>query len=127
LLEKYKAGFQGLVLLADDVDRFRHSNMAVSLVAIEQRLSDLFTAHQFEPYLKIDAAILGLVDDAQSDHHTFDERLSLSEIVFRTERNVVLAAIERYNGQIAPAAKALGLSRQGLYKKLKKLDIVTHT
>ena len=127
LLEKHKAGFQGLILLADDVDRFRQSNMAVSLVAIEQRLSDLFTAHQFEPYLKIDSAILGLFDDAQSDHHTFDERLSLSEIVFRTERKVVLAAIERYNGQIAPAAKALGLSRQGLYKKLKKLDIVTHT
>lgn len=126
LLERYRTDFQGHVLLTDDVDRFPNNTSAISLAGIEQKLADLFSANQFEPYLKIDAAALGLHRGTESDQNTFDERMSLSEIVFNTERNAVLVTIERYNGQIAPAAKALGLSRQGLYKKLKKLDIGAH-
>ncbi len=47
----------------------------------------------------------------------------LEEILSDTERTVIERALGKYKGQVSSAAKALGLTRQGLYKKLKRLGI----
>ncbi|KJS50098.1 MAG: Fis family transcriptional regulator [Peptococcaceae bacterium BRH_c23] len=48
---------------------------------------------------------------------------SLENILAGVEREAIIYALDTANGNKAQAAKNLGLSRAGLYKKLKKLDI----
>lgn len=47
----------------------------------------------------------------------------LEDILSNTERSVIERVMEKYQGQVSSAAQALGLTRQGLYKKLKRLGI----
>ena len=47
----------------------------------------------------------------------------LEHILADTERSVIEHVLAEHNGQVSSAADALGLSRQGLYKKLKRLGI----
>ncbi len=47
----------------------------------------------------------------------------LDDIMAITERSVIEQALRRHDGQVSATADALGLSRQGLYKKLKRLGI----
>lgn len=47
----------------------------------------------------------------------------LEEILHNTERTIIERVLEKYQGQVSSAARALGLTRQGLYKKLKRLGI----
>ncbi len=47
----------------------------------------------------------------------------LEEILHDTERTIIERVLEKYQGQVSSAARALGLTRQGLYKKLKRLGI----
>ena len=39
------------------------------------------------------------------------------------ERERIVEALEETRGRVAPAARALGLTRAGLYKKLHKYEI----
>ena len=47
----------------------------------------------------------------------------LEEILTDTERTVIERVLSKYHGQVSSAASALGLTRQGLYKKLNRLGI----
>ncbi|MEX1054678.1 MAG: helix-turn-helix domain-containing protein, partial [Rhodothermales bacterium] len=47
----------------------------------------------------------------------------LDNILSRAEKAVIEKVLERNDGQVASAAEALGLTRQGLYKKMKRLGI----
>lgn len=47
----------------------------------------------------------------------------LDDILAVAERSVIEQALRRHRGQVSATAEALGLSRQGLYKKLKRLGI----
>jgi DNA-binding NtrC family response regulator len=51
-----------------------------------------------------------------------DKGLLLREAVAAFERDYIRAAIARHQGNIAAAARELGLERSHLYKKLKKLE-----
>lgn len=48
---------------------------------------------------------------------------ALEEVLAATERDVIAAVLERHSGQVSSAADELGLTRQGLYKKIKRLGI----
>ena len=52
-----------------------------------------------------------------------DAEYPLEEILHDTERTIIERVLEKYQGQVSSAARALGLTRQGLYKKLKRLGI----
>jgi len=52
-----------------------------------------------------------------------DEPVTLREATERSERAHIKAAIERNAGNIAEAARQLGLERSHLYKKMKKLGL----
>jgi len=53
----------------------------------------------------------------------FREGASLRELSEEAEREIVLAALERHQDNIAETARALGLERSHLYKKMKALGI----
>lgn len=48
---------------------------------------------------------------------------SLSDVLSRTEKTVIERVLRACDGQITASADVLGLTRQGLYKKMKRLDI----
>ncbi len=48
---------------------------------------------------------------------------TLSDVLSRTEKAVIERVLQACDGQVTASADVLGLSRQGLYKKMKRLDI----
>ena len=48
---------------------------------------------------------------------------TIDEVVQEVERRMVQEALKKFNGNKQRTAQALGLSRQGLGKKLKRLGI----
>ncbi|MCG8400795.1 MAG: hypothetical protein MJA84_04275, partial [Firmicutes bacterium] len=54
---------------------------------------------------------------------TLGEGQTLADIVNQTEKLVILQALKNSKGNKAKAAKSLGISRPGLYKKLVKYNL----
>lgn len=48
---------------------------------------------------------------------------TLSDVLSRTEKGIIERVLRACDGQITASADVLGLTRQGLYKKMKRLDI----
>jgi DNA-binding NtrC family response regulator len=47
----------------------------------------------------------------------------LDEVLAGAEKGLIEQVLDEYEGQVSAAAQALGLTRQGLYKKMKRLGI----
>lgn len=80
---------------------------------------------QSEPAPVIRASVLspdvrGSGRDAASNS---SEAGDLDRILAQTERAVIESALVQTGGQVAASADRLGLSRQGLYKKMKRLGV----
>ncbi len=60
------------------------------------------------------------LEEAHSDSLLFDKTKTLPEQLEEIERQLILTAIEDQHGQIAAAARQLGISRQRLFYKLNK-------
>ena len=52
-----------------------------------------------------------------------NSRMSLAAAVEKLERDMIEAALQRSGGNISKTARALGLTRRGLYLKMERLDI----
>jgi DNA-binding NtrC family response regulator len=52
---------------------------------------------------------------------------SLDDVLAQTEAAVIERVLRACDGQVTASAEVLGLSRQGLYKKMKRLDIDAST
>jgi transcriptional regulator of acetoin/glycerol metabolism len=83
-----------------------------------------------DPLHVVDAHDLDFLDVHHTNGHSGNPTNSLSasgedlsDILERVERNIILQALGRAGGHVTTAAQALGLSRQGLYKKMKRLEI----
>ncbi|MEZ4700140.1 MAG: sigma 54-interacting transcriptional regulator [Rhodothermales bacterium] len=48
---------------------------------------------------------------------------SLGDLLAQTERRAIVSVLRQHGGHITSSAEALGLTRQGLYKKIKRLGI----
>jgi DNA-binding NtrC family response regulator len=48
---------------------------------------------------------------------------NLAEAVERVERELIAAALDRTNGNISETARLLGLTRRGLYLKMRRLGL----
>jgi len=48
---------------------------------------------------------------------------TLNDVLSRTEKAVIERVLQACDGQVTASADVLGLTRQGLYKKMKRLDI----
>ena len=66
------------------------------------------------------------IDDAPADNvareHAAPQR-KLNPMLERIERQMVKAALDRHRGKMDDAAKALGISRKGLYLKRQRLGL----
>ena len=56
-------------------------------------------------------------------YREYQKERTLDAVVEETARSYILEVLERKSGNVAATASALGLSRQGLYKKMKRLGI----
>ena len=52
---------------------------------------------------------------------------TLGELVDEVERSLIAESLEKSSGNIAETARTLGLTRRGLYLKLKRLGIESPT
>ncbi|MGH9330240.1 MAG: sigma-54 interaction domain-containing protein, partial [Vicinamibacterales bacterium] len=77
----------------------------------------LVTPEHLSPQL---AAIAGETEAPASGSR---RRQSLSTAVEKLEREMIRTALERSGGNISETARVLGLTRRGLYLKLRRLDI----
>jgi DNA-binding NtrC family response regulator/tetratricopeptide (TPR) repeat protein len=86
-----------------------------------------------EPVQTIDRTVLldRIVEDAQSaagapadasDAILHPDR-SLNDVLSQTEKTMIERVLQACEGQVTASADVLGLSRQGLYKKMKRLGI----
>lgn len=50
---------------------------------------------------------------------------SLDDVLAHTEKSLIEKVLEQHQGQVSASAETLGLTRQGLYKKIKRLGIDT--
>ncbi len=93
---------------------------------------------QSEPAPTIDQSVLldTIVEEAQSEGDGSADRQqdailhpeeSLRDVLARTEKSVIERVLEACDGQITASADVLGLTRQGLYKKMKRLNIDAST
>lgn len=86
-----------------------------------------------EPAPTIDVGLLsdpllaterGPHDEASDDSDAiFRSDRSLSDVLARTEADVIRRVLRACDGQVTASADVLGLSRQGLYKKMKRLGV----
>lgn len=53
----------------------------------------------------------------------FEEGKTLDAVVEETARSYIREVLDAKSGNVAATASVLGLSRQGLYKKMKRLGI----
>lgn len=60
---------------------------------------------------------------APSTHTAWDGNQQLGTVLADTEKALIEQVLAEHRGRISAAARALGLSRQGLYKKIKRLGI----
>ena len=49
--------------------------------------------------------------------------VTLKAMVDRYERETLIVVLQEHGGKVASAAKALGLTRAGLYKKINRYDL----
>ena len=52
-----------------------------------------------------------------------DDAMALNDVLADTEKAAIAHVLRAHDGHISASAQALGISRQGLYKKMKRLDI----
>lgn len=62
-------------------------------------------------------------DRVKSSEHIQNEESSLQEMVDNYERQIIERALKNYGGNVAAAARSLGVPRQTLWSKVKRLGI----
>ncbi|MCA9535330.1 MAG: sigma-54-dependent Fis family transcriptional regulator [Myxococcales bacterium] len=68
-------------------------------------------------------ALLPIADGGRAAGSYFRPDATLREMIEEAERDLVIRALEHYEGHITNTAAGLGLERSHLYKKMKSLDI----
>lgn len=98
---------------------------------LRNEIERLIAAAGPEPFTMIDVEDLSpAIRDAEiSIDHTgsvqgiCSDGKGLDDILAAAEKSVIEQILVRHRGQVSSSAEALGLSRQGLYKKMKRLGI----
>jgi DNA-binding NtrC family response regulator len=82
------------------------------------------------PTITLEALSTPITDAPASAHPASDAPedilhpdCNLDDVLARTEKSIIERVLAEYDGQVTASARELGLTRQGLYKKMKRLDI----
>ncbi len=94
---------------------------AVSLVSSEPAPT-INTAALSSPITNAPAQPNRIAAPAASDDILHPD-CSLDDLLARTETSIIERVLAEYDGQVTASAQELGLTRQGLYKKMKRLNI----
>ncbi|MDX1741537.1 MAG: helix-turn-helix domain-containing protein, partial [Rhodothermales bacterium] len=101
-----------------------------NLDQLRRVIEDIYRSAAIDPLRVVDASDLEFLRTSSSNGagagtHWSDQARGedLSEILQSVERDVIIQTLAESGGHVTAAARALGLSRQGLYKKMKRLDI----
>jgi transcriptional regulator of acetoin/glycerol metabolism len=74
-------------------------------------------------HLGLDGAATGTVGLQQDPTVRMERGDTLDDALARAERHLIELSLVEHAGQVTATAQALGLTRQGLYKKMKRLGI----
>ena len=80
---------------------------------------ELLSAY-FDPHEAMQQETIKLHDEPES-WRIEDKDRNLAAVVEQVERDLIQAALDRTGGNISEAARSLGLTRRGLYLKLRRL------
>ena len=106
---------------------------------LRNELERALTVVQSEPAPTIDIALLSdsLFEPDESRptapsrsgdlEAIFDADHSLDDVLAQTEKEVIEHVLQNHGGKVTASADVLGLTRQGLYKKMKRLGIDAST
>ena len=110
---------------------FQRYNWPGNVRQLHNELDRIMTQSAFEPSTVIDlnhiSKEIAHPDSSQrTASYSFSNDyapLDLNAIMARTEKRIIEETLADNDGQVAASARVLGLTRQGLYKKIKRLDI----
>lgn len=123
------AGVSHVAITENALDAFLRYDWPGNIRQLKNEIERILVHIRFEPLPTIDFQSLSkairkkkkpaamLIDQEVSPEYPLDEILS------DTERTLIERVLGENQGQVSSAASALGLTRQGLYKKLKRLGI----
>jgi two-component system C4-dicarboxylate transport response regulator DctD len=104
--------------------RFQRAAPALTREQLSELLAHSWPGNVRELHNVADRFVLGLVDDGAgliSDAHRSPAHLH--EQTERFERTVITEELRRHKGDVAQAAKALGVPKQTFYDKVKRLKV----
>jgi DNA-binding NtrC family response regulator len=95
---------------------------------LRNEMERCLAAVRAEPAPMIDLADLSpmlteTVRSAQASQPLLQGGASFDDILAETEKNLIEQVLAHHQGQVTASAQAMGLTRQGLYKKMKRLGI----
>ena len=116
--------FEHFTLLA--ASRYQRALPSLSSSQLAELIAHSWPGNVRELHNVADRFVLGLLGDClnlETGEHALSS--SLPEQVEHFERAMITEELRRHHGDVATAAKALGLPKQTLYDKLRRLQIST--
>lgn len=96
-----------------------------ALTAVRSEPAPMIDLPNLSPVLQRDAPQAGTPDPADADWAdlVLAPGQSLDDVLAHAEKTIIERVLAEHDGQVSASAQALGLTRQGLYKKMKRLTI----
>lgn len=122
-------GVSHVAITENALDAFLQYDWPGNIRQLKNEIERILVHIRFEPLPTIDFQSLSkAIRKKKKPAPVFiDQQVSpeypLDEILTDTERTLIERVLEKNQGQVSSTANALGLTRQGLYKKLKRLGI----
>lgn len=125
------AGTPSVSITARALDALRHYHWPGNVRQLRNAIDHALSLVASEPAPTIDRPVLSAqIQDAAPVAAAQDgwaeilrPDCSLDDVLARTEKEIIERVLRECDGQITASADTLGLTRQGLYKKMKRLSI----
>lgn len=94
-----------------------------ALVYVESEPAQTINRDMLLDHIVAEAQSVSPSPDVDEDDAILHPDRTLSDVLSQTEASVIKRVLRACDGQVTSSAEVLGLSRQGLYKKMKRLGI----
>lgn len=96
-----------------------------ALVFVGSEPAPVVDLSSLSPALSSDGKLQEVPSDGAARKQIFRPDCTLEDLLDQTEKALIERVLKAQEGQVSASAEILGLSRQGLYKKMKRLGIDT--
>jgi arginine utilization regulatory protein len=107
-----------ILLRYDWPGNVREMEHVIENLMVRSELSDLVLELKHLP-----PHLLSKFMPASSSTEPYSSKELLNDVMDRTERNIIVHALKRHHGNLTAASKELGIIRQSLMYRMKRLDI----